>query len=166
MGLEQEPLYSYSLSRKTLAVTIVYVGLIVAVIFGQGLASGILSLTDPIGDMIFLAISIAIIIVPIIGLLRFKKVEFYDSYVKLYKGTIHKTIFDKQYSELEFSWKALGNGRTVCQISITGEDTKPWRVLDSNSKRLNKTLFMWLQSKVSPDGQKEKFEFKTFGTAP
>ena len=83
------------------------------------------------------------------------RAEFYDSFVRLYPRW-QKEGVDVKYSDLNVKWAAQG-GFTVCILSIKdnviGEGNgkrkrQTWRLVDINGKNTDKTLFMWLQSKI------------------
>jgi len=84
-----------------------------------------------------------------------KRVEFYDSFVRLFHRRA-KIVIDKKYSELNIAWDVTRGGLTRCILTPIDDDVevskkgrrRTWRINDVNGKRMDKPLFMWLQSKT------------------
>jgi len=83
------------------------------------------------------------------GRFRYKRIEFYDDFVRMFSVGGRPT--DIPYSHLDIRWEKNRNGTPIAVLSDKGSrDGRPsWQVGDIGIDQLNTTLFPWLKGKVT-----------------
>ena len=78
---------------------------------------------------------------------RSRRVEFFDDCVRAFPR--RGAPIEIPYSQLDIGWQADRNGNTRCILSARGRSEKKWHVYNIAIKRLNTTLFLWINTKTS-----------------
>jgi hypothetical protein len=154
MGSVSEPLYIFEFKNRALITlwvfTIIMVGLL-------GILAYIIMTTRTWDISDLPQIVIAVFFTAVLAFATFngtlnrrsKRLEFYDSFVKLFPKW-QKEGFEAKYSDVNITWKVNRQGRAIGTLTLKNdpaEKPQKWILIDMNGKITGKPLSLWLQSK-------------------